>query len=236
MKKENRFIFTFCLVSIIICVVACAASIIAAVNTKSVVETMSEIINESCETEVIETETYVEPIETDVKETETETMIEIELETFIPSETETEGEILETDPPYVYSEPVYYTPSDRDMLAIVIYQEAGGEGCCDLCRRRVADVVLNRVMDSRFPNTILDVLLSPGQYGTLSYTGVVWPYQSYYASEQSAVDRAYEIADEVLAGIHSDLYGNGYIWQAEFPQGAYENLIYCENCGIYFGK
>lgn len=34
---------------------------------------------------------------------------------------------------------------DVELLACVIYQEAGGDTCCDMCRRRVADVVLNRV-------------------------------------------------------------------------------------------
>lgn len=28
--------------------------------------------------------------------------------------------------------------------------------------------------------------------------------------------------------------GNGYIFQAEFEQG--EDVIYCADCGIYYGK
>ena len=48
--------------------------------------------------------------------------------------------------------------SETEMLACVIYQEVGGSKHCDECRRRVADVVLNRVADPRFPNSIEKVL------------------------------------------------------------------------------
>lgn len=123
------------------------------------------------------------------------------------------------------------TTTDLDLLACVIYQEAGGNGSCDTCRRRVADVVLNRVADPRFPNTIREVLTARNQYGRFYYTGIVWPSRSKKAVEQNAVARAYRIAAEVLNGQHSELYGNGYIWQAAFRQGY--NQIYC--CGHYYG-
>lgn len=144
----------------------------------------------------------------------------------------------------VYTEPIYIAPPvetepdiviDQDkleMLACVIYQEAGSDFCCDECRRRVADVVLNRVEDSRFPNTIEDVLTAERQYGRFHWTGVVWPDRANNPGEAHAVDRAYKIAEEVLRGQHSDLYGNGYIWQAEFEQGS--DVVEC--CGIYFGR
>lgn len=121
---------------------------------------------------------------------------------------------------------------DLEMLAIVIYQEAGGNECCDDCRRRVADVVLNRVNDPRFPNDIRSVLTAPRQYGLLYKTGVVWADRASNPGEKAAVDRAYRIAEEVLLGQHSELYGNGYIWQAEFRQGSEQ----IEHCGIYFGR
>jgi len=128
--------------------------------------------------------------------------------------------------------PTTNATSDLELLARVIYQEAGGNECCDTCRRRVADVVLNRVADSRFPNTIKGVLTAKNQYGRYYYTGVVWPSRAKNANEKDAVARAYRIAEEVLNGQHSDLYGNGYVWQASFKQGS--SQIYC--CGTYFGK
>ena len=124
------------------------------------------------------------------------------------------------------------TTTDLDLLACVIYQEAGGNGSCDNCRRYVADIVLNRVADPRFPNTIKEVLTAAGQYGRYYYTGVVWPSRARNAHEQDAVARAYRIAEEVLNGQHSELYGNGYVWQAGFKQGS--SQIKC--CGHYYGK
>ena len=123
---------------------------------------------------------------------------------------------------------------ELELLACVIYQEAGGDCCCDDCRYRVADVVLNRVMDERFPNTIYEVLTQKAQYGRFHWTGVVWPERASSESEMEAVERAYRIAEDILTGNHSELYGQDYIWQAEFVQGT--DVVYCDKCGIYFGR
>lgn len=121
---------------------------------------------------------------------------------------------------------------DAELLAMVIYQETGSDSICDDCRRRVADVVLNRVADDRFPDTIYDVLTQESQYGAYYWTGVVWPERANYSCEEHAVERARTIAFEVLSGEHSELYGNGYVWQAAFVQGT--EGFWC--CGTYFGK
>ena len=123
-------------------------------------------------------------------------------------------------------------PYELELLACVIYQESGGDRSCDLCRRRVADIVLNRVADPRFPDTIEGVLTEKSQYGLYYWTGVVWPERASDPYEQHAVERAYRIAEEVLSGNHSDLCGEGYIWQATFKQG--KDNIY--HCGHYYGR
>lgn len=124
---------------------------------------------------------------------------------------------------------------DVELLACVIYQEAGGDACCDMCRRRVADVVLNRVSDPRYAGTTIEEILLDAdpapQWGLYSVTGVVWPAKASLPEEQHAVERAYRIAQEVLDGQHSDLTED-YIWCAEFSQGT--DVIECD--GIYFGK
>ena len=124
---------------------------------------------------------------------------------------------------------------DVERLACVIYQEAGGDTCCDLCRKRVADVVLNRVKDPRFKGTTIEEILTDGdpapQWGLYSVTGVVWPEKASYPEEAEAVQRAWDTAFDVLEGNHSDLTED-YIWCAEFPQGT--DIIECG--GIYFGK
>nr|DAU02279.1 MAG TPA: spore cortex-lytic enzyme [Caudoviricetes sp.] len=124
---------------------------------------------------------------------------------------------------------------DVERLACVIYQEAGGDACCGMCRKRVADVVLNRVKDPRFKGTTIEEILIDGdpapQWGLYSVTGVVWPEKASYPEEAAAVQRAWDTAFDVLEGNHSDLTED-YIWCAEFPQGT--DVIEC--CGIYFGK
>lgn len=128
--------------------------------------------------------------------------------------------------------PIDPPTNDRERLACVIYQEVGGNAHCDECRKRVGDIVLNRVNDPRFPNTIEGVLLQSGQYGRFSWTGIVWQSRAHNAGEKAAVERAYHVADELLAGNHSELYGNGYVWQAGFVQGS--GGFWC--CGHFFGK
>lgn len=167
---------------------------------------------------------------------ETETTIHIE-----ETEPVTEPDIPEptvNNPPEVPNAPVTdetvstVDPDDVEMLACVIYQEAGGNGSCDNCRRYVADIVLNRVAHDGFPNTIYEVLTQKGQYGRLHWTGIKWPERAKYDVEKEAVARAYRIAEEVLSGQHSKLYGNGYIWQAGFVQGT--DGFWC--CGHFYGR
>lgn len=175
-----------------------------------------------------ETTIITEPTETTIPETTIITEPPI-IET---TEQETEPPTEETTPETIAIEPIELEPHELEYLSIAIYCEAGSDRCCDNCRRRVADVILNRVADDRFPDSILGVLRQEAQYGTFGWTGVVWPDMSYRESEKKAVERARRIAEEVVSGQHSELYGQNYIWQAEFVQGY--DWIYC--CGIYYGK
>ena len=175
---------------------------------------------------------------TDILTEPTET-IHIEETEPVPEVTEAPvtDEIEEPEPEPIYPEFDISVHEDGEygdlyLLALVIYQEAGGNGSCDDCRRRVADVVLNRVTHSKFPDTIKDNLLRKKQYGRLYWTGIRWPDRAKKDGEKKAVERAYRIAQEVLDGQHSDVYGKGYIWQAEFKQG--KSGFWC--CGHYFGK
>lgn len=119
-----------------------------------------------------------------------------------------------------------------EMLACGIYSEAGGDACSDLCRKYVGDVMLNRVEDERFPDNLYDVLTAPAQYGRFATTGIKWPERAKEPGEAHAVERAYRIAEELLSGQHSELYGEGYVWQAEFEQGTEGFWL----DGIYFGR
>lgn len=55
--------------------------------------------------------------------------------------------------------------SRTDLLYTLVQAEAGNQDL-DGCRL-VADVVLNRVADSHFPNTIEQVVYAPGQFSVV---------------------------------------------------------------------
>ena len=180
----------------------------------------------------LETEPTTEPeiesttidIPTETKEPETH----ITESTIIPTEPTTDP-VLETESTEQHTE---FSEEDVELLAIVIFQEAGADYCCDNCRRRVADVVLNRVECEYYPDTIYDVLMQESQYGRFHWTGVVWPYTAYQECNAHAVERARRIAREVLSGQHSEIYGDSYYGQAGFVNGS--SGFWC--CGIYFAR
>ncbi len=67
----------------------------------------------------------------------------------------------------------FYDAADHDLLAHIIYAEAGNQ--CMAGKIGVGNVVLNRVSSERFPNTVRDVIYAPGQFepvqrGTINST------------------------------------------------------------------
>lgn len=53
---------------------------------------------------------------------------------------------------------------ERDLLARMAFCEANSEGVDGM--RLVVDVVINRMMSDKFPNTVKEILYSPGQFST----------------------------------------------------------------------
>ena len=239
MKKSNRVLLVKTIIMAIVLIVVAFIMVFLfgspfktkAVNENTLIKTP---MIESYETEVPVYTTYakIEHEIEEIGEVEEPEIRVVEPEIYI-SEEPTEEEV-EADVEEPVEEEIEVDPEELELLACVIYQEAGADYCCDDCRRRVADVVLNRVEDDRFPDNIQDVLTQKRQYGRYYWTGVVWPERAKNDCEKHAVERAYRIAEEALKGEHSELYGEGYIWQAEFKQGT--GVVYCDQCKIYFGK
>ncbi len=122
-----------------------------------------------------------------------------------------------------------YTEEELEILAIIIYQEAGGDACSDDTRLKVGTVVMNRVASDRYPDTIKEVALQRAQYGRLYWTGIKWPDRASNPGEAHAVERAYECAERILLGerfLPSDV-----VFQSEYIQGT---EIVCEQDGFYF--
>lgn len=132
----------------------------------------------------------------------------------------------------VHSDPApdkTYTDEELEILALIVYQEAGEDRVSDDTRRLVAQVFLNRVNDSRFPDSFYEVATAERQYGRLYWTGIVWPDRASSQVESHAVERAYKIAQEVLES-DDPICPEDVIFQAEFVQGD----IYAEQDGMYF--
>lgn len=124
-----------------------------------------------------------------------------------------------------------YTVEDIEHLALAIYQEAGGDACSDETRMMVGTVVMNRVADKYFPDSIAEVLTQRAQYGRLHWTGLVWPERASKAAEAHAVQRAYDCAARILSGERT--LPEDVVYQAEFEQGS-ETVAYSD--GMYFCK
>lgn len=125
----------------------------------------------------------------------------------------------------------FYTDEELEILAIIIYQEAGGDYCADTTRQMIGEVFLNRVADSRFPDDFKSVATAKAQYGRLHWTGLIWPERASNPGEAHAVQRAYECAEALLSGTAERLLPFDAVWQAEFEQGS-ETII--QQDGFYF--
>ena len=107
---------------------------------------------------------------------------------------------------------------DLYILSHVITGEA--EGCSRDMKLSVGSVVMNRVSDERFPDTIAEVVFQPGQYAC------TWDGNYYREPSQDTIDIAAELLEDGTA------IDESVVWQAEFPQGigVYDiigNMYFC---------
>ena len=105
-----------------------------------------------------------------------------------------------------------YTDDDLFYLAAAVCREAGG--ATDEIQLLVANVVINRVNSSIYPNTIYEVLTQKSQYGTMWKYGISFPNWA----DQSIQDHCYDIARRILDG--ERVCPENVLFQAEFPQGS----------------
>lgn len=158
---------------------------------------------------------------------------EPEVEKAETSEVEVSDDNNKDNPVRIADEPEpepAYTEDELFCMAAAIYNEAGGDAWSDDTRRLVGYVILNRVNDSRYPNTIREVLEQRWQYGRFCITGVKFADRHTLPQEKHAVDRAYRIAKEVLE-MEEVPIPKEVIYQAEFQQGT---SLYKYQDGFYF--
>ena len=98
-----------------------------------------------------------------------------------------------------------YTEDDLYVLSHIISAEAGN--CSEDMMLSVGSVVLNRVADNRFPDTISEVVFQEGQYAP------TWDGAYYNEPTEAAKKVAKRLLEEGSA------IDASVVWQAEFPQG-----------------
>ena len=99
--------------------------------------------------------------------------------------------------------------AEVDLLARLIMCEIGSDGHPDEQLYNVGSVVLNRVSDSRFPDTVRGVIYQPGQYAPV-ISGAIETVQP--------TERCYEIAADLLA--NGSRLPASVVWQSTEPQGS----------------
>lgn len=134
------------------------------------------------------------------------------------TEAETEADETETEPV-----PMEYTDEDLYVLSHIIQCEAGY--CERAMMEGVGSVVLNRVADSRFPDTIYEVVNQPGQYSPVT--------DGIFTSAQPT-ELVMEVAIDLLEW--GSKFPSEVIYQANYPLGtgiyktlstSYSTMYFC---------
>jgi len=112
-----------------------------------------------------------------------------------------------------------YSYEDLDLLAHIIYAEAGADWISDETLYYVGSVVLNRVASDMYPDNLHDVIYQKGQYAPTWDGGM----------NKTPNERAMEIAEDLL--INGSVLPENVLGQAGF-----ETLhgTYCVSDGIVF--
>ena len=115
-----------------------------------------------------------------------------------------------------------YTDDDLYVLSHIISAEAGN--CSEDMMLSVGSVVLNRVADDRFPDTISEVVFQEGQYSP-TWDGAY--YNEPTEAAQKVAKRLLEEGSAIDASV---------VWQAEFPQenGVYDTIESPFGTTMYF--
>lgn len=108
------------------------------------------------------------------------------------------------------------TDDDRELMAAIVYHEARGESFAG--QRMVAEVILNRVLSDRFPDTIREVVYQQGQFISASYVASAYPNETQYAAVNAAITETPITDADVVY----------------FMQGAMNDRIFCKiGCHIF---
>ena len=104
------------------------------------------------------------------------------------------------------------TPEDIELLARLAWREARGEKLLGM--RLVIEVVFNRVLSDKFPNSIYDVLYQPGQfapdYGVPELEDIT-PTEAQYEAVRLAITETPILEPDVVFFATTPLYGEIFL-------------------------
>lgn len=113
---------------------------------------------------------------------------------------------------------VTWNVTDAEIIACVVFNEAG-YGCTDRHQELVAAVIVNRVADPRFPDTVYDVVTQKTgehyQYHPAYATPGSWAWER--AVNSDVWEHCLEIAEKALSGLVD--CPPDVLYQANFEQG-----------------
>lgn len=120
-----------------------------------------------------------------------------------------------------YQKLAQYSDEDIRILTTTVFHEAGHT--TEQLRQYVAQVVLNRVEDSRFPDTVKGVITQPGQYSTK------------YATVEAA--NAIQATDSkngtYYYGIYEDSVKAAMMGQVEMPSNVLYQANFSQGKGVW---
>jgi spore germination cell wall hydrolase CwlJ-like protein len=122
-----------------------------------------------------------------------------------------EEEQIKKETQIKHQDDVNYSKSDLKLLACLIHAEAGGQSYEG--KLAVANIVLNRVKSDEFPDTIKDVIYSPGQFSVAtsgSLAKQLDKYDSYSSNSQLLSIKAARDALEGANNVGNRLYFHSY--------------------------
>ena len=102
---------------------------------------------------------------------------------------------------------IAYTKEDLLLLSKLVYAEAGSVWLSDYHQKAVANVVINRVLSDKFPNSIREVIYQKGQYSPVK-SGAI---------NNIPDERTIENVRMVLDG--ERVLPESVIWQSSHKQG-----------------
>lgn len=108
------------------------------------------------------------------------------------------------------------TEEDRELMAAIVWHEARGE--CFTGQRMAAEVILNRVLSEKFPDTVSEVVYQKNQFTSAGYVSSAQPDETQRAAVSAAISETPITDADVLF----------------FSQGAYNDNVFARIGGHVF--